>query len=81
MAKVKSDEPSSYESAMTELEKLITDMENGQLPLEASLIAYQRGTLLIKYCQKMLEKVDQQIKVLEEDGQLHPFSQNELSAK
>lgn len=77
MAKVQSDEPGSYEAAMTELERLIAQMENGQLPLEASLAAYQRGTVLIKYCQSMLEKIDQQVKVLEADGQLRALSQNE----
>lgn len=78
MAKVQSDEPSSYETAMTELESLIAQMENGQLPLEASLHAYQRGTVLIKYCQRMLEKVDQQVKVLEADGQLRALSQSDV---
>lgn len=77
MAEVQSDEPGSYEAAMTELERLIAQMENGQLPLEASLAAYQRGTVLIKYCQSMLEKIDQQVKVLEADGQLRALSQNE----
>lgn len=77
MVEVQSDEPGSYEAAMTELERLIAQMENGQLPLEASLAAYQRGTVLIKYCQSMLEKIDQQVKVLEADGQLRALSQNE----
>ena len=35
--------PKDYESALTELEAIINEMESGQLPLEASLTAYKRG--------------------------------------
>ena len=38
--------PADFESAMRELEQLIAGMENGDLPLEASLQAYQRGAVL-----------------------------------
>lgn len=58
-------QPSSYESAMTELNELVAQMETGQLPLEASVTAYQRGTELIQYCTSQLEKVEQQVKILD----------------
>lgn len=50
---------------MQELEKLIGDMESGKLSLEETLIAYQRGTELIKKCQVLLEQVEQQIRIFE----------------
>lgn len=57
---------------MAELEQLVSQMEGGGLPLEASVAAYQRGSELVKYCGTQLEKVEQQVKVL--DGEmLKPF--------
>jgi exodeoxyribonuclease VII small subunit len=58
-------EPASYEAAMAELETLVASMEGGELPLEASLAAYRRGAELVKFCQKVLERVEQQVRVLE----------------
>jgi exodeoxyribonuclease VII small subunit len=59
--------PASYEAAMAELEALVASMESGALPLEESLAAYRRGAELVRYCQQMLERVEQQVKVLEGD--------------
>lgn len=65
--------PLNFEAAMTELSELVTQMEAGDLPLEASVSAYQRGSELIKYCAGQLDKVEQQVKVLEA-GNLKPYS-------
>ncbi len=62
----------TFEEAMEELEQLVAKMESGDLPLEASLAAYQRGSELVKYCAAQLERVEKQIKVLEGD-MLKPF--------
>ncbi|MBL8513651.1 MAG: exodeoxyribonuclease VII small subunit [Betaproteobacteria bacterium] len=59
------DSSMSFEAAMAELEALVEKMENGQLPLEASLTAYQRGTELLKYCETVLKDAEQKIKVLD----------------
>jgi exodeoxyribonuclease VII small subunit len=48
-------------------------MEGGQLPLEASVAAYARGSELVRYCAAQLEKVEAQVKVLEGE-MLKPFS-------
>ena len=69
-----SDQPSpSFEDAMAELEQLVAKMESGELPLEASVAAYQRGSELVKYCAAQLERVEKQVKVLEGD-MLKPFT-------
>lgn len=64
--------PQSFEQAMAELAQLVAQMEAGQLPLEASVAAYARGSELVKYCAAQLEKVEAQVKVLEGD-MLKPF--------
>ena len=57
---------------MTELTQLVARMEAGELALEASVAAYARGSELVQYCAAQLEKVEQQVKIL--DGEmLKPF--------
>ena len=53
---------------MRELESIIHGMEGGTLTLEQSLVAYQRGAELIKLCQAALERVREQVRVL--DGEV-----------
>jgi exodeoxyribonuclease VII small subunit len=65
--------PSSFEEAMTELERLVEQMEAGELPLEASVAAYRRGSELVKFCATQLDKVESQVKVLEGE-MLKPFA-------
>src|SRR5580698_8468630 len=71
--------PASYEAAVAELETLVTRMEGGALSLEESLSAYRRGSQLVSYCQQQLEKVEQQVRVL--DGEvLKPLATDEDDA-
>ena len=60
-------EPANFEAAMAELEALVERMDTGQLPLEESLQAYQRGAVLLKYCEKILSDAEQRVKVLDGD--------------
>ena len=39
----------TFESALAELEQIVSDMEAGQLPLEKSIAAYKRGAELLKF--------------------------------
>jgi exodeoxyribonuclease VII small subunit len=59
--------PASFEAAMADLAQLVAQMEAGQLPLEASVAAYSRGSELVRYCAAQLDKVEAQVKVLEGD--------------
>ena len=69
---LKSQPPQSLEAALAELEKIVSSMEEGELPLERSLAAYKRGAELLKYCQAALQDAQQQVKVLE-NGILRDF--------
>ncbi|MDR5784033.1 exodeoxyribonuclease VII small subunit [Caballeronia sp. LZ065] len=57
--------PENYEAALSELELLVARMEEGALSLEESLAAYRRGAALVGFCQQQLEKVEQQVRVLD----------------
>lgn len=59
--------PTSFESAMEELEGIVTGMESSELSLEASLAAHKRGLELARYCQELLTQAQQQVTVLEEN--------------
>ena len=63
----KTDPPESFEAALAELEKIVASMESGKLTLEQSLAAHKRGLELAQYCQGILARAQQQVKVLEEN--------------
>ena len=62
-------EPVSYEQALAELDRLVAQMEGGQLPLDQLLDTYRRGAELLAYCRSRLQLVEEQVKLLD-DGQL-----------
>jgi exodeoxyribonuclease VII small subunit len=66
-------EPTTYEQALAELDRLVVQMEGGQLPLDELLDGYRRGAELLNYCRGRLQAVEEQVKVLE-DGQLKPWA-------
>ena len=66
-------EPTSYETALAELDRLVQQMEGGQLPLDQLLDAYRRGAELLAFCRARLQTVDDQVKLLD-DGVLKPWS-------
>jgi exodeoxyribonuclease VII small subunit len=48
--------PLSFEQALAELEKIVQDLERGQLDLEAAIRAYERGTALKEHCERKLKE-------------------------
>ncbi|MDB5841511.1 MAG: xseB [Herminiimonas sp.] len=72
--------PSSFEDAMEELEQLVARIEAGELPLEASVAAYKRGSELVRFCTAQLDKVESQVKVLEGE-MLKPFGADDVATE
>jgi exodeoxyribonuclease VII small subunit len=66
-------EPASYEQALAELDRLVSQMEGGQLPLDQLLDGYRRGAELLAYCRARLQAVEHQVQLLDE-GQLKAWS-------
>ena len=46
----------SYEAALKRLEKIVEELEAGDLPLEKSIKKFEEGMTLSKYCGKKLEE-------------------------
>ncbi|MDP9175876.1 MAG: exodeoxyribonuclease VII small subunit [Planctomycetota bacterium] len=64
MAKKTQIPPKTFEEALSELEKILTDMEGGEVQLEESLVKYDRGTFLIRHCRDVLSTAEKQIELL-----------------
>lgn len=62
----------SFEAALQELETIVQAMEGNDAPLEESLAAFERGTLLLKACQERLAAAERKLEVLE-NGVLREF--------
>jgi exodeoxyribonuclease VII small subunit len=72
MGKKNQSVPKSFEEAIAELERILSDLEGGQVGLEESLARYERGTFLIQHCRGVLGAAEKQIALLSkaEDGSI-----------
>lgn len=59
-----------FESAIAELEKIVKQLEDGDLPLDTSLKLFERGVELSRYCHDQLGAAQKRIEVLTERGDL-----------
>ena len=58
-----------FETALNELESLVEQMEQGDMGLEESLKAFERGIVLTRSCQQALKEAEQKVQILlERDG-------------
>lgn len=53
-----------FEDGLAELESLVTRLEKGELPLEDSLAAFERGVALVRQLSQRLTEVEQRVEVL-----------------
>ena len=53
-----------FELAMRDLEQLVERLERGELPLEESLAAFERGVILTRTCQAALKEAEQKVEIL-----------------
>lgn len=68
----------SFEEAMVELEKIVEQLEEGDVPLEKAINYYQEGMKLSKVCNDKLINVQEKMtKIMNEQGELKPFDLQE----
>ena len=60
----------SFEDALVELEKIVAQLESGDLTLEASLDLFEQGQKLAQQCNVELETAALRIEQLTEDGEI-----------
>jgi exodeoxyribonuclease VII small subunit len=51
--------PQNFEEALRELEGLVARLESGEVPLEESLTAFEKGQRLLRFCEEKLSKAEQ----------------------
>jgi exodeoxyribonuclease VII small subunit len=69
-----SDTIRDFESAISELEKIVKQLEEGDLPLDKSLALFERGVTLSRYCHDQLGAAQRRIELLTERGDLKDAS-------
>ena len=67
--------PESFESAMEQLETLVSRMEGGDLSLEESLKAFEKGVHLTRFCQDQLQKAELKVQELSSKGEFKEVDQ------
>ena len=62
----------SFETAMAELEKVLGQLELGDVALEESIALYERGAALKKRCEAKLKEAEEKVAAITLDGDGNP---------
>jgi len=54
----------SFEQALAKLDKIVTAIEEGEVPLEQSIDKYAEGVELVKQCRQILDRAERKIQLL-----------------
>ena len=76
-------QPPSFEASLEDLERVVRELEKGELPLEKSLELFERGMKLSADCKKQLEDAEMRVEILMKRGTktiAAPFSVDEESS-
>ena len=60
-------ESKNFEIALEELEGVVEQLETGELALEESLVAFERGVGLVIYCNQKLTEAEKRVELLVKD--------------
>ncbi|MBK1718534.1 exodeoxyribonuclease VII small subunit [Thiocystis violacea] len=66
----------TFEQALAELEEVVDALEKGEMSLEDSLAAFERGVGLTRVCQQALDTAEQRVRILTDarpDAEPEPF--------
>jgi exodeoxyribonuclease VII small subunit len=62
----------NFETSLDELERIVRELERGDLPLEKSLELFEQGVKLSRACQERLNEAERRIEILTRDSQGRP---------
>ncbi len=73
-----------FEDALKKLEKVVTKLEGGDIPLEESLKLFEEGIRLSRFCNQKLEEAERKVEILmkNKDGTIktQPFDPSRYSS-
>lgn len=58
----------TFEQALKNLEQIVQDLENGDMPLEKAIKKFEEGIQLSKYCSSKLDESEKKITILLQDA-------------
>ena len=64
---LKEQSDSNFETALEDLEQVVEQLESGDLALEDSLAAFEKGVGLAKFCNQKLNDVEKRVELLLKD--------------
>ena len=63
----------TLEEVFTQLDEIVSQMENDEVSLESSFQLYHKGMDLLKVCNEKIDTVEKQMMILDENGEQHEF--------
>jgi exodeoxyribonuclease VII small subunit len=73
-------EEMSFETAMAELEQVVTQLERGDVALDASIALYERGAALKVHCEAKLKSAEEKVAAITLNGDGQPTGVTPLDA-
>ncbi len=74
MTKVIEKEEKNFEESLNELEQIVKDLENGNIPLDDAINKFNEAMKIVKVCNDKLNKAEESVnKILNKDGSLEDF--------
>lgn len=71
-----------FEESLERLEKIVDELEKGNVPLEQALKLFEEGMQLSSSCRKELEEAEGKVEILlKQNGKLQPESFDQAAAK
>ena len=58
----------SFESALSRLEELVRVLDSGEKGLDESLVLFEEGVSLVRFCTEKLDTAEQKVKILMKDA-------------
>lgn len=68
------EQPRTFEASLEALERIVQQLEGGDLPLEKSLELFEQGIRLSRECQERLTQAERRIEILLRDNQGRPVT-------
>jgi exodeoxyribonuclease VII small subunit len=66
---MKDNNSQNFETSLEQLERIVRELERGDLPLEKSLELFEQGIKLSRACQERLNEAERRIEILTRDSQ------------
>lgn len=66
-------EDTHLETLFARLEEVTQEMEQADITLEEAFTLYHEGMKLLHRCGEKIDRIEKQVQILDEDGELHEF--------